>query len=86
MFEFVGKRQISKSLNLSSDTLRKYRLEGVWLEGIHWIRINSRCVRYNAELIQDWAHNRQNPTAHRRAVEIYQASLLNNRKKRVTKS
>ncbi|NET34863.1 MAG: hypothetical protein F6K19_23035 [Cyanothece sp. SIO1E1] len=81
MLLFVSKQKASECLNLSSSTLKKYRLEGVWIEGVHWVRINSRCVRYNLELIQDWLHNRDNPTAHLRAIEIYQASLLSNQKR-----
>ena len=79
---FVSKRTASECLNLSGSTLKKYRLNGDWIEGIHWVRINSRCVRYNLELIQDWLHNRENPTAHLRAIETYQQSLLSNRRKK----
>ncbi|MEM6432604.1 MAG: hypothetical protein AAF773_01910 [Cyanobacteria bacterium P01_D01_bin.115] len=70
-----------RCLNLSSTTLKKYRLQGLLVEGIHWVRVNSRCTRYNLELIQDWLHNRQDPAAHQRAIEIYQASLLSNQRK-----
>ena len=76
MLQFVNKQQASQSLNLSSATLKKYRLQGLWIEGIHWVRINSRCVRYNLVLIQDWLHNRHDPSAHLRAIEKYQKSLL----------
>ena len=81
MLQFVSKQQATQSLNLSSTTLKKYRLEGFWIEGIHWVRINSRCVRYNLVLIQDWLHNRHDPSAHQRAIEIYQTSLLSNQRK-----
>jgi tRNA(His) 5'-end guanylyltransferase len=81
MLLFASKRTASACLNLSSSTLKKYRLEGDWIEGVHWIRINSRCVRYNIELIKDWLHNRHNPIAHQRAIEVYQATLLSSQKK-----
>lgn len=81
MVQFVDKRKATESLSLSGETLKKYRLEGEWIEGIHWVRINSRCVQYNLELIQDWFHNRHDPAAHMRAIEVYQASLLSNQKK-----
>lgn len=81
MFQFVGKTQASERLNLSNATLKKYRLTGIWIEGVHWVRLNSRCIRYNLELLQDWAHNRDNPCAHQRAIERYQASLLSNQRK-----
>lgn len=63
MVVFVNKQQVSQSLALSGETLKQYRLDGDWIEGIHWVRINSRCVRYNLDLIQDWLHNRHNPMA-----------------------
>lgn len=81
MFLFVSKHQAAKCLNFSSSTLKKYRLQGDWIEGIHWVRINSRCVRYNLELIKDWLSNRHDPAAHLRAIEQYQAGLLSNQGK-----
>ena len=81
MLLFISKRQAVESLDLSSATLKKYRLEGDWIEGIHWVRLNSRCARYNLELIKDWLHNRNNPEAHLRAIAAYQASLLSHQKK-----
>ena len=76
MLSFANKHRVSEQLNLSYSTLKKYRLAGDWIEGIHWVRINSRCVRYNLELIQDWLHNRDNPNAHMRAIEVYRQGLL----------
>lgn len=88
MSTFIDKRQALQSFKFSSTTLKKYRLEGIWIEGLHWVRINRRCVRYNLELIQDWVHNCQDPVAHQRANtacseanEQYQASLMSNQKR-----
>jgi tRNA(His) 5'-end guanylyltransferase len=81
MTQFVSKQEALQCLKLSSTTLKKYRLQGLLIEGIHWVRINSRCIRYNLELIQDWLHNRHDPVAHQRAIHAYQASLLSNQKK-----
>jgi hypothetical protein len=72
MLLFVSKRKASECLNLSDSTLKKYRLKGDCIEGIHWVRINSRCIRYNLVLIQDWLHNRGNPAAHLHAIETCQ--------------
>ena len=83
---FVNKRQASEYLSLSSSTLKKYRLNGEWIEGIHWVRINSRCVRYNLDLVKDWLQNRGNPKAHMRAIEAYQQKLLRNQKPRRLKT
>ncbi|NEQ52678.1 MAG: hypothetical protein F6K11_21500 [Leptolyngbya sp. SIO3F4] len=85
MLLFVSKRKITECLNLSGSTLKNYRLNGEWIEGLHWVRLNSRCIRYNLELIQDWLHNRHNPKAHMRAIKIYQEQLLSSPKKRSKK-
>ncbi|MEO0373363.1 MAG: hypothetical protein AAF329_01810 [Cyanobacteria bacterium P01_A01_bin.17] len=85
MLLFASKRQASECLNLSSSTLKKYRLNGEWVEGLHWVRINSRCVRYNLDLIQDWLHNRSDPSAHLRAIELYQRNLLSNQIRKKTR-
>ena len=79
-FQFVKKREICKLTGLSGDTLKKYRLSGLLIEDIHWIRVNSKVVLYNVPLVMDWLHNISDPTAHLRAIEVYQSMLLSNRK------
>lgn len=86
MTNFASKQEASHYLKLSGTTLKRYRLQGLLIEGIHWIRINSRCIRYNLDLIQDWLHNRHDPIAHQQAIEIYQSSLLSNQKKPLKQS
>ncbi|MEM9804138.1 MAG: hypothetical protein AAF959_02575 [Cyanobacteria bacterium P01_D01_bin.56] len=81
MLLFVSKRQATECLNMSSSTLKRYRRSGEWIEGLHWVRINSRCIRYNLELLKDWLHNREDPVAHGRAIAIYQQTLLSNQKR-----
>ncbi|NJL47286.1 MAG: hypothetical protein HC929_07050 [Leptolyngbyaceae cyanobacterium SM2_5_2] len=81
MVQFVSKQETTQALKLSGTTLRRYRVQGLLIEGVHWVRVNSRCIRYNLELIKDWLHNRHDPAAHQRAIEIYQASLLSNQRK-----
>jgi len=81
MVQFVSKQEATQSLKLSGTTLRRYRVQGLLIEGVHWVRVNSRCIRYNLELIKDWLHNRHDPAAHQRAIEIYQAGLLSNQRK-----
>jgi len=81
MVQFGSKQEAIQALKLSGTTLRRYRVQGVLIEGIHWVRVNSRCIRYNLELIQDWLHNRHDPIAHQRAIHIYQSSLLSKQKK-----
>jgi hypothetical protein len=80
---YIDKYQAAKLTGLSVDTLKGYRLQGLLQEGIHYVRVNSRVIRYNAQLLQDWLTNRYDSVAHQRAIEIYQASLLSNKKKTV---
>ncbi|MEO0373029.1 MAG: hypothetical protein AAF329_00090 [Cyanobacteria bacterium P01_A01_bin.17] len=75
MFHFVDKHVMAEAIGLSHHTLKRYRLEGLWAEDIHWIRINSRCIRYNLELIQDWVSNRNDPKLHLKAIELYLGGL-----------
>lgn len=86
MTHFASKQQTTQYLQLSGTTLKRYRLQGLLIEDIHWIRLNSRCIRYNLDLIQDWLHNRHDPIAHQRAIEVYQANLLSNQKKTTRRS
>jgi hypothetical protein len=86
MDTFLDKRRVARLLSLSYETLKNYRKQGKWIEGIHWVRVSSHCVRYNAPLIQDWLSNRHDPIAHQRAIEIYQSSLLSNQKKKQQKT
>lgn len=81
MFDFVSKQEASQHLSLSFSTLKKYRLNGTWIEDIHWIRVNDRCIRYNLQLIQDWMQNRHDPIAHHKAIDLYQASIIANQKR-----
>lgn len=79
--QFCNKRSLAKATGLSSETFKKYRLSGKWLEGVHWQRINSRCVLYNLTLVLDWIANSDDPRAHQKAIEHYLASLTSNQPK-----
>jgi hypothetical protein len=80
--QFCKKHRLSKETGLSSETFKKYRLSGKWVEGIHWQRINSRCVLYNLPLILDWVANQTDPKLHQQAIQNYLASLPSNLGKR----
>lgn len=81
--QFVSKHQLSKAIGLSPETFKKYRLsDALWIEGIHWQRVNSRCVLYNLPLILDWVANRGCPASHQKAIDAYLASLPCNQSKR----
>ena len=73
MVQFVSKQEATQSLKLSGTTLRRYRVQGLLIEGVHWVRVNSRCIRYNLELIKDWLHNRHDPAAHQLRICITSA-------------
>jgi tRNA(His) 5'-end guanylyltransferase len=75
MFRFVDRKEVTFHLKMKATTLRKYRMNGGLIEGIHWIKFNSRCILYNLELLQDWVHNQNDQAAHQRAIARYQATL-----------
>ena len=77
MVSYLTKREMAKLLGVHPDTLKDYRQE--MLEGVHFIRPNSRVVRYNPDLVTHWFANRQNPATHQRIIEEYLASLPENK-------
>jgi hypothetical protein len=79
---FVDKYQASEIVGLSPDTLKRERLLGNLIEGIHYVKLNSRTIRYNSDLLKDWIQNRHDQLAHQRAIEIYQSGLMSGKKKR----
>lgn len=80
--QFCNKNRLAETTGLSPETFKKYRLSGTWIEGIHWQRINTRCVLYNQLLIIDWIANRNDPKAHLRTIDAYQAALPSNQPKK----
>ena len=77
---FINKRDAEKLTGFSCETLKKWRLSGKLIEGIHWIRVGTsdRVVRYNSALLIDFLQNHQEPYVHQRAIEFYLASLPSN--------
>lgn len=69
------KHKVKAFLDVGSSTLRRYR-EKHWIEGVHWVRINSRTVRYNLELIKDWVENKHDPAAHNKAIAKYKNKVI----------
>ncbi|PZV12382.1 MAG: hypothetical protein DCF22_12530 [Leptolyngbya sp.] len=75
---------MAKLLGVHPDTLKDYRQE--MIEGVHFIRPNSRVIRYNPDLVTHWFANRQNPQLHQFVIDSYLTSLPENQpKKRGTK-
>jgi hypothetical protein len=75
MFQFVGRQDAAVALKVSASTMKRYRLNGIWIEGTHWIRVNRRSVRYNLALIQNWFENRHDLIAHEKMIEAYHLDL-----------
>jgi hypothetical protein len=73
--------EAAQILGLSQSTLKNLRLTDQLVEGIYWVRFSSRCVRYNVELIKDWAATRTESSNHDQAVANFLSSLLSNQQK-----
>ena len=71
------KHTTAEALSISPSTLKKYRLNAKFqlYEGIHYYKLNSRTIRYNLDLMVDWAIHRNDPHAHQRAIEAYLAKI-----------
>lgn len=85
---WIDKHIAARIIGLSVHTLKKLRIEKAreadrLIEGIHFVRYGSHCVRYNAELLRDYAATRSDPEVRNRAIASYLASLLSNQPKRV---
>jgi hypothetical protein len=78
---FVNKRKAAELTGFSSHTLKKLRISGDLIEGVHWVKHNPRVVLYNAALLVDWVQNRHDLHVHQRAIETFQRSLLSNQRK-----
>jgi CHAD domain-containing protein len=75
---WCNKHEAAQILGLSESTLKKLRLSEQLVEGIHWVRFSSRCVRYNVELLKDWAATRAESANHDQAVANFLSSLPSN--------
>jgi hypothetical protein len=71
----------SKSTGISRSVLKRLRLSGVLQEGVHWVRVGSRAIKFNKFLLIDWLVNERDPAAHQRAIDNFLASLPSNQKK-----
>jgi len=78
---FVDKWEMSHLTGLSPETLKRYRLNGFLVEGLHWVRLNQRNVRFCAPLVLDKIQNQNFPELHKKAIENYQSLLLSYQEK-----
>ncbi|ABW30748.1 hypothetical protein [Acaryochloris marina] len=75
---WCNKHEAAKIVGLSESSLKKLRLSNQLIEGIHWVRYSSRCVRYNVELMKDWAATRMDKGTHNQAIENFLGALPSN--------
>jgi hypothetical protein len=78
---WCNKHAASQILGVSQSTLKNLRLNDQLIEGIHWVRFSSRCVRYNTELLKNWAATRTDTVQHDHAIAQYLNSLPSNQQK-----
>ena len=78
--KFGTRQDVAKLLSIHVDNVKKLR-DRYWQEGIHWVYLEGRSVRYIMPLIEDWLENRNDPVAHKRAQEVYRAQMLCNQPK-----
>ncbi len=71
-YELIDKHEAASRTKLSDVTLKRYRLNGELIQGVHWEQINSRSIRYRSPLIEHWAQHRHDPAAHLAAIEAYE--------------
>ncbi|MHC5826996.1 MAG: hypothetical protein ACYT04_66790 [Nostoc sp.] len=74
-FTFCNKYFLAQHIGYSSHTLKAIRQRGEWIEGIHYVRENSRTIRYNLEICLNWLANKHNPDAHKETIARYLANL-----------
>jgi hypothetical protein len=72
---WCNKHEASQILGVSQSTLKNLRLTNQLIEGIHWTRFSSRCVRYKVVLLKDWAATRLNTADLDQAIANYFSAL-----------
>ncbi len=75
---FADPSVIQEKLGLSAHTLSNFRKDGSFIQGIHYVEVNSRLILYNLPLIIDWLVNRHDPATHQVAISHFQAGLMSN--------
>jgi hypothetical protein len=70
-YTFCNKHEIAKLLGYSPHSLKAFRKNKIWVEEIHYIRKDSRTIRYNRELCLNWLININEPNKHQQAIEEY---------------
>lgn len=86
---WVSKKELEQKIGLSPTTLKRLRISGKWVLGIHYQEIGSRpCWRagdgraaakilYHLENCQHWVQTRHDPHLHEKFCFEYQENLSN---------
>ena len=74
-YSFVDKYEAAKVAGVSTHTLKKYSAGDSpdLIEGIHYVRFNSRVTRYRVGLVKHWAENRHNIRKHLAVIDQFLA-------------
>jgi hypothetical protein len=81
MTTWISKQEACALLKVAPRTLARYRSDTLMF-GIHYSKISEQKILYNKELLMDWIANRQDWATHLRAIDLYQASLPSNQRRR----
>jgi hypothetical protein len=68
---FLNSKKTSEMFGVSRTTLKRWRLSGQLIEGVHYHLNGSRSILFNVELLTDWIENRNSPEAHNKVIEAY---------------
>lgn len=82
---FCTKQVLAEHIGYSPHTIKAIRQRGDWQEGIHYVKQNSRSIRYNLELCLNWLATRHNPSAHEKEILRYLASLEGEKARKSTR-
>ena len=61
---FVDKHELAARIGYSHHSFKRFRKNKIWLKGIHYIKLNSRTIRYNLDLCLNWLANQHEPKVH----------------------
>jgi predicted DNA-binding transcriptional regulator AlpA len=67
--DLIKKQEAAQLTGLSEHTLKSLRLKEELIEGMHWIRVNAKSIRYRRSALQHWIEHRHDPTTHLRFLE-----------------
>jgi hypothetical protein len=77
-FPLVTTPRLQEHIEMSKSALRRWRVEGLITEGIHWQYApgTKHCILWNLQLMKSWlACGDQNHLEHKRLIEAYMKSI-----------